>query len=140
VLSLSNKLWSFDANVVDGAVNGTAWLTVIWSDAKQWFDVTIVDGAVNGAGWLVRQGAGILKFLQSGVVQFYALFIVGLTVIIGMHRFEVISSGSAMVGLITVAFVIGLVVLGYVSRSLWRRSTPPAAAEAEENSVRVEDK
>jgi len=140
VLAISNKMWSFDATVVDGAVNGTAWLTVVWSDAKQWFDATIVDGAVNGAGWLVRQGAAGLRYIQSGAVQFYALFIAGLIVVIGMYRFEIISAGSATTGLITFAFVLGLVVLWFVSRSIWKRSTSSTALDPEENSVRVEDK
>ncbi|MBI5267231.1 MAG: NADH-quinone oxidoreductase subunit L [candidate division Zixibacteria bacterium] len=140
IVNLGNKLWSFDANVVDGAVNGTAWLTVVWSDAKQWFDATIVDGAVNGAGWLVRQSAAGLRFLQSGTLQFYALFIAGLVAAIGLYRYFGISYTPTTTGLVTIFFLIGLIVLWYVSRSIWRRSTPAAAAEVEEHSVRVEDK
>jgi NADH-quinone oxidoreductase subunit L len=140
VMATARFLWTFDANIIDGAVNGTAWLTVLWSDAKQWFDVKIVDGAVNGSGWLVQQGAAGLRFVQSGAVQFYALCIGALIVVIGLHRFEMISDKGAWNGIVTVAFVLGLVVLGYVSRSLWRRQNPPPVVEPEEESVRVEDR
>jgi len=81
LLAFSRFMWTFDAGVVDGAVNGTGWLTMRWSDIKMWFDKWIVDGAVNGSGWVVRQGANILRFVQSGAVQFYALFAITMLVL-----------------------------------------------------------
>ena len=38
-------LWTFDRNVVDGAVNGTGWLTVVSSWLSGLTDRTVVDGA-----------------------------------------------------------------------------------------------
>jgi NADH-quinone oxidoreductase subunit L len=72
ILGLGRLMWKFDAGVVDGAVNGSAWLTMKWADLKQWFDTWIVDGAVNGAGWLVRQVGNVLRYIQTGSVQLYA--------------------------------------------------------------------
>ena len=66
-------LWAFDRNVVDGAVNGTTWLTVI----SAWFsgltDKTVVDGLVNLVGWIVQESSHIFRRLQTGLVQTYAL-------------------------------------------------------------------
>jgi NADH-quinone oxidoreductase subunit L len=140
VLAIGRYLWSFDATVVDGAVNGTAWLTMLWSDVKQWFDVWIVDGAVNGSGWLVRQLAAGLKYFQSGAVQFYALCIVALVVVIGLNRLEMISDSEALNGKVTLAFALGLALLWYISRSMWKRSQAAAAVEGEDKSVGLEDR
>jgi NADH-quinone oxidoreductase subunit L len=42
-------------------------------EAVAWFDVHIVDGAVNGIAWLVRQGGTGLRRIQTGYVRSYAL-------------------------------------------------------------------
>lgn len=139
ILALGTFLWSFDAKIVDGAVNGAGWLTVVWSDAKQWFDVHIIDGAVNGTGWIVQKTAGVLRKLQTGAVQFYALFIVGVVVTLGIFKYEVLSN-SVTPGLIAVAFVLLSIALGYVSRNIWKRPAAGAALKPEEKSVPVEDR
>jgi NADH-quinone oxidoreductase subunit L len=140
VIAIGKFLWDFDANFVDGAVNGAGRLTVLWSDIKQWFDVHIVDGAVNGTGWLVRQGAAWGRHLQTGAVQFYALFIVGILVVFGMFRVELLSESGVPHGLLTAAIIVLSIMLGYVSRNIWKRPRPDVALESEEQSVRVEDK
>jgi NADH-quinone oxidoreductase subunit L len=109
---LADFLWKFDAGVVDGAVNGTAWLTIFWSDMKQLFDVYIIDGAVNGAGWTVRQWGNLLRFLQTGTVQFYALFIILMIVVLGISRVWTASIWP----LLAVIFLSGAVLLGLLSR------------------------
>ena len=43
-------LWTFDRRVVDGAVNGTGWLTVFSSWISSLIDRYVVDGAVNLVG------------------------------------------------------------------------------------------
>jgi NADH-quinone oxidoreductase subunit L len=75
LLALTRGLFRFDLGVIDGAVNGMAWLTVLLSKIKRWFDVYIVDGAVNGIGWLTNSGSSNLRRVQSGHVQEYALAI-----------------------------------------------------------------
>lgn len=91
IMALGRALWWFDANVVDGMVNFTAWLTMKWADVKMWFDKWIIDGAVNGAGWVVTTFGGILKFLQNGRVQFYGFFILFVLVIFGIYKIELIN-------------------------------------------------
>jgi len=66
-------LWAFDRGVVDGAVNGTGWVTVI----SAWFsgltDRTLVDGLVNLVGRICEEGSFWFRKLQTGLVQNYAL-------------------------------------------------------------------
>jgi NADH-quinone oxidoreductase subunit L len=73
-LGAARGLWTVDRNVVDGAVNGTGWITVI----SAWFsgltDRTIVDGAVNLVGWIAQEASHVFRRLQTGLVQNYALF------------------------------------------------------------------
>lgn len=75
LLALTRGLFRFDLGVIDGAVNGAAWLTVILSKIKRWIDVYIVDGAVNGVGQVTDLGGRGMRRLQTGHVQEYALAI-----------------------------------------------------------------
>jgi NADH-quinone oxidoreductase subunit L len=61
--------------VIDGAVNGTASVTVILSKAKRWFDLYVIDGMVNGVAWLTQLFGRVGRRAQSGYVQQYALMI-----------------------------------------------------------------
>jgi NADH-quinone oxidoreductase subunit L len=45
--------------------------TVLWT----FFDAKVVDGMVNGSGWLVQWVSSVLKRVQTGYVQNYALSI-----------------------------------------------------------------
>jgi NADH-quinone oxidoreductase subunit L len=52
--------------------------------AMWWFDRTVVDGTVNGIGVVVRDSGGMLRRIQTGLVQNYALGIaIGLIVMAG---------------------------------------------------------
>jgi NADH-quinone oxidoreductase subunit L len=44
-------------------------------DGIAWVDANVVDGAVNGTALAVRSSGGILRRVQSGVVRMYAAFI-----------------------------------------------------------------
>ncbi|GIX05884.1 MAG: NADH-quinone oxidoreductase subunit L [Candidatus Poribacteria bacterium] len=73
--------WSgrFDLRVIDGAVNGLAYLVVGARHSFTWvtgaIDRYVVDGAVNGVAWLLRQlGAGFRQ-LQTGYIQGYLLVV-----------------------------------------------------------------
>ncbi|OGF51051.1 MAG: hypothetical protein A2231_04265 [Candidatus Firestonebacteria bacterium RIFOXYA2_FULL_40_8] len=80
---LGNFLFKFDQKVVDGAVNGSGFMTVLMSKLQNLFDKVIVDGAVNGAGWIANKGGELLKQLQTGLVQNYILIAVsGLFIIV----------------------------------------------------------
>jgi NADH-quinone oxidoreductase subunit L len=116
ILKLGDFLWVFDAKVIDGGVNGAGWLTVVWADAKMWFDKWIIDGAVNGSGWLVRRLGGVLRYVQSGSMQFYALFILLATIVICLYKLETRGHFSwSPTPLLTIIFSVGAVVLYFVS-------------------------
>jgi len=61
--------------VLDGIVNGFAWLTRRLGSVTDAVDRRVVDGAVNrvaiGAGWT----GGLLRYIQSGNVQRYAVIL-----------------------------------------------------------------
>jgi len=70
------RLWGiFDNYVVDGAVNRTAWLTVLWSKFKGWFDLAAVDGLVNLAGRTTQGFGKIFRRVQTGYVQEYLVIL-----------------------------------------------------------------
>ncbi len=131
IMKIADFMWTFDARVIDGAVNGSAWLTVVWSDIKWWFDIWIVDGAVNGSGWLVRQLGGGLRYLQSGSMQFYALFIVALIVLIAVLKFELVSMATSW-PFLTLALALGLAALRFYSRVAAAREEAQAGNANEE--------
>jgi len=79
-------LYGYDANVVDGAVNGTALGTLILSWISNNFDMNFVDGAVNGVGSILASLSGIFRRVQTGLVQNYALvMLVGIFVLVGLY-------------------------------------------------------
>jgi NADH-quinone oxidoreductase subunit L len=81
-------LWRFDRTVVDGAVNGTSWLTVISSWFSGLTDRTVVDGLVNLVGWIVQESSLAFRRFQTGLVQNYALLMVfGIFVFVGVYLF-----------------------------------------------------
>jgi NADH-quinone oxidoreductase subunit L len=65
-----------DAKAVDGAVNGTGWLAREGSVGSGWIDRRIVDGFVNLVGTVLYAGSLLLRALQTGLFQNYALAIV----------------------------------------------------------------
>ncbi len=66
-------LWVVDAQVVDGAVNGTGWLTVASSWVSHLIDKYFVDGLVNLVGKILEESSFLFRRLQTGLVQNYAL-------------------------------------------------------------------
>ena len=49
------------------------------------FDMGIIDGLVNGSGLLMKKASGLVRRIQGGLVQGYAIaFVVGVVVIIGI--------------------------------------------------------
>ncbi len=76
-MGLGNAMWSFDANVVDGTVNGAGWTTKLIGTLSTWFDKWIIDGVgVNGPALLTRMLSYPVRLAQWGLVQFYALVMV----------------------------------------------------------------
>jgi NADH-quinone oxidoreductase subunit L len=74
---LGNALWKFDANVVDGGVNGAGWLTRFTATLSDWWDKWIIDGVgVNGPAIVTRALSYPVRLLEWGLVQWYALVMV----------------------------------------------------------------
>jgi NADH-quinone oxidoreductase subunit L len=79
-------LWIVDARVVDGAVNGSGWMTVVSSWVSHLMDKYLVDGAVNLVGNTLHEGSFVFRRLQTGLIQNYALVIMaGLFVIVAVY-------------------------------------------------------
>jgi NADH-quinone oxidoreductase subunit L len=72
-LRLTRICFRFDEIIIDGAVNGAAYVVVFLSEVKRLFDEYVVDGAVNGIGWIFAQGSTVLRRVQTGFVQNYLL-------------------------------------------------------------------
>ena len=67
------NLWKFDAKVVDGVVNGSAWGTVESATGSSWWDRWIVDGLVRFIGGFIKTVSWPVRLIQTGYVQNYAL-------------------------------------------------------------------
>ncbi|MCD6249632.1 MAG: NADH-quinone oxidoreductase subunit L [candidate division Zixibacteria bacterium] len=127
ILTLGRFLWTFDARVIDGLVNGVAWFTLFWAEMKQLFDTYVIDGAVNGSGWLVSNLGQALRYLQTGRVQFYTLFIV--LMIIVLATFRMLPTGTWL--LWTLTFLCAALLLGLIGR---RTVTNTAHTESEKQA------
>jgi NADH-quinone oxidoreductase subunit L len=77
----------FDAKVIDGlGVNGTAWLTRVFSRISIWWDKWIVDGLVNLIGKTTRALSHPVRMIQTGMFSSYALFILlGLAILLAYY-------------------------------------------------------
>jgi NADH-quinone oxidoreductase subunit L len=75
-LASGRGLWTFDTRVVDGAVNAWGWLTLAGSWLSHMIDKYVVDGLVNLVGWSAGEGSFVLRRIQTGLVQNYALLMV----------------------------------------------------------------
>jgi len=76
-LGLGEGLWTFDANAIDGAVNGAGWSTRMGGTLSTWWDKWIIDGLfVNGVAVLTRLASYPVRLIQWGLVQWYALVMV----------------------------------------------------------------
>jgi NADH-quinone oxidoreductase subunit L len=84
-MKLGTLLGKFDLGIIDGIVNGVAYLIRKISSASILVDSNVVDGAVNGVGALNNKFSNILKRFQSGYVYNYALSIViGIVILISL--------------------------------------------------------
>ncbi|MBW8004565.1 MAG: NADH-quinone oxidoreductase subunit L [candidate division NC10 bacterium] len=85
-LGLSRFTSQVDEKVVDGAVNGTAAVTLGLSTGSDWGDMNIVDGLVNKIADVIQGGSRRLRLIQTGVVQNYILAIaIGIFLIAGVY-------------------------------------------------------
>jgi NADH-quinone oxidoreductase subunit L len=76
-MDLARAVFAFDAKVIDGAVNGSAWLTRLASRITGGTDQYFVDGLVNAiAAFIVRLMSPLFRAAQTGLTQNYALVMV----------------------------------------------------------------
>jgi NADH:ubiquinone oxidoreductase subunit 5 (subunit L)/multisubunit Na+/H+ antiporter MnhA subunit len=85
-MDLSRGVYQVDSKGIDGAVNGTAWLTRRLSRLTGDADRIVVDGAVNGvAGFIRILMSPLFRAAQTGLTANYALVMVlGLVVAVAM--------------------------------------------------------
>jgi len=77
-IGLGDVLWKFDAKVIDGTVNGVGWSTRESGTVSTWWDKWIIDGlCVNGVAVVTRMASYPVRVIQWGLVQWYALVMVG---------------------------------------------------------------
>jgi len=86
-MDLARGVFTFDSEVVDGAVNGTAWTTRLSSQITGLTDKYFVDGLVNTiANFVVRLMSPIVRAAQTGFTQNYALMmVIGLLVAVAFY-------------------------------------------------------
>ncbi|HYH84779.1 MAG TPA: NADH-quinone oxidoreductase subunit L [Pyrinomonadaceae bacterium] len=86
-MDAARGVYAADSKGIDGAVNGTAWLTRRLSSLTGNFDRLVVDGAVNGiAGFIKLLMSPLLRAAQTGLTANYALvMILGLIFAVGLY-------------------------------------------------------
>ena len=85
-MDAARAVYAVDSRGVDGAVNGSAWLTRTMSKIVGGFDKYIVDGLVNGvANFIGRLMSNVFRSAQTGFTANYALVMVlGLVVAVAL--------------------------------------------------------
>jgi len=91
-MDLARGVFQFDSKVVDGAVNGSAWLTRLTSKITGGADKYFVDGLVNAiADFVVRLMSPIVRAAQTGFTQNYALMmVIGLLVAVAFYLIKML--------------------------------------------------
>jgi NADH-quinone oxidoreductase subunit L len=86
VMDAARAVFAFDSRVIDGGVNGSAWLTRLSSRITGLTDQYFVDGLVNAvAAFIMRLMSPLLRAAQTGFTQNYALVMVlGLVAAVAM--------------------------------------------------------
>ena len=76
-MGAGEALWAFDANVIDGGVNGAGWMTRTTATLSSLWDKYIIDGVmVNGPAVVTKLFSYPVRLVQWGLVQWYALVMV----------------------------------------------------------------
>mgnify|MGYP003530533102 CR=1 FL=1 len=79
---------TFDRTVIDGAVNGTGWLTIVSSWFSHLIDKYIVDGLVNFVGAVFEEGSFLFRRAQTGLIQNYVLvMLLGVFAFVSIYLF-----------------------------------------------------
>ncbi len=91
-MDLARGVFAFDSKVVDGGVNGSAWLTRLSSQITGLTDKYFVDGLVNAVGgFVVRLMSPIVRAAQTGLTQNYALImVIGLLAAVALYLVKIL--------------------------------------------------
>jgi NADH-quinone oxidoreductase subunit L len=81
-ISLAKILSWFDNKIVDGAVNGSAWLGRFVSKISGLFDTFVIDGFVNFTAFFSGFIGFTLRKIHTGKVQTYLVFVVFAVIIL----------------------------------------------------------
>jgi len=74
-LAIAQFCRSFDWNVLDAFIDGTARVTLWWSRLDGWFDFRVIDGLVNlTSDWVYATGDWLRRF-QTGQIRQYVMFL-----------------------------------------------------------------
>ena len=91
-MDLARAVFAFDSKVVDGGVNGSAWVTRLSSRITGGTDKYLVDGLVNAiGGFVVRLMSPMVRAAQTGLTQNYALImVIGLLAAIALYLVKIL--------------------------------------------------
>jgi NADH-quinone oxidoreductase subunit L len=101
-MDLARGVFAFDSKVVDGGVNGSAWLTRLSSRITGGTDKYLVDGIVNAiAAFVIRLMSPLIRAAQTGFAQNYALvMVIGLLVAVALFfRADIIGAVRNIFGI-----------------------------------------
>jgi len=89
-MDLARAVFAFDSKVVDGGVNGSAWVTRLTSRLTGGTDKYLVDGLVNAiADFVVRLMSPVVRAAQTGLTANYALvMVIGLLIAVALYFFK----------------------------------------------------
>ena len=138
-MGLGEGLWKFDADVIDGAVNGAGWTTRMSGTLSNLWDKWIIDGLfVNGIAIVTRLTSYPVRLLQWGMVQWYALVMVG--GLVGLTAYYVVPQSTwrwmgvhwFVTAVAAMAAIVALSVAGYAitNRPAIRHAPEPKAMPA----------
>jgi len=132
-MGLGEAMWKFDANVIDGAVNGAGWTTRETGFLSTLWDKWIIDGLfVNGVAIVTRLASYPVRLVQWGLVQWYALVMVG--GLVGLSAYYIVPQSTwqwmGMHWFITaVAVAAAIVVISFAGYIAANRRPRPALRE-----------
>ncbi len=86
-MDAARAVYAADSKGIDGAVNGSAWLTRKASNYTGLFDFKVVDGAVNAVAYFIRGVMSrLLRAAQTGFAANYALvMVIGLVLAVTVY-------------------------------------------------------
>ena len=103
-MDAARGVFAFDSKVIDGGVNGSAWLTRLSSRITGGADKYLVDGLVNAiAAFIIRLMSPLFRAAQTGFTANYALVMV-----VGLVAAVVLFFATDIISAVKNVFAIGM--------------------------------